>query len=62
MSTSLYFNDIIVAPILSDAKTLILYRDNGEEILAKINTENKTITSEKKLNPDEIDFIKDNYL
>lgn len=63
MSISLYFNyTIIVAPILSDAKTLIVYRDNGEEIVAKIDTEKKTITSEKKLNLNEVNYIKESYL
>lgn len=62
MNEPSYLKHITVAPTLADAKTLIVYRDNGEEIVAKINTENKTISSEKKLNPDEIDFIKEAYL
>lgn len=63
MNINPYFkNKIIVAPILSDAKTLIVYRDNGEEIVIKINAENKTISSEIKLTIDEVNYLRDSYL
>lgn len=52
---------IIVAPTLSDAKTIVIYRDNGEEIIVKI-TDKGTLASEKKLNVEEVNFIKEHYL
>ena len=52
---------IIVAPNLSDAKTIVIYRDNGEEIIVKI-TDKGTLASEKKLNVEEVNFIKEHYL
>ena len=53
---------IIVAPILSDGSTLVIYRDSGEEIIVKINKLNKSMTSIIKLKEQEFDFIKENYL
>jgi hypothetical protein len=53
---------ITIAPTLADAKTLVIYRDNGEEIVVKTNNEKGTIVSEKKLSPEEVYFIKENYL
>lgn len=52
---------ITVAPILADAKTLVIYRDNGEEVVVKI-TNAGTLSSEKKLNVEEVNFIRENYL
>lgn len=52
---------ITIAPTLADAKTLVFYRDNGEEVVVKI-TDKDMLSSVKKLNPDEINFIKENYL
>jgi len=56
-----YIKHIIVSPILSDAKTLIIYRDNGDEIVVKI-TDKGTFSSEKKLTIEEVNFIRENYL
>jgi predicted transcriptional regulator len=52
---------ITVAPTLADAKTLVIYRDNGEEVVVKI-TDKGTLASEKKLSLEEVNFIKENYL
>lgn len=52
---------ITVAPTLADAKTLVIYRDNGEEVVVKI-TNKGTLSSEKKLSIDEVNFLKENYL
>lgn len=53
---------ITIAPILSDPYTLIIYRDSGEEIIVKVNKENKTIASVQKITIDEVNFIRENYL
>lgn len=53
---------ITIAPILSDTNTIVIYRNNGEEIVVKLNRENKTILSAKKLQIDEVNFIRENYL
>jgi len=54
--------NITVAPILENDSTLIIYRNNGEEVVVKINKETKTISSNKKIDIDEVNFIRDNYL
>lgn len=53
---------IIVAPILSDPNTVVIYRDNGEELAVKINKETKTLSSSIKISIEEVNFIKENYL
>lgn len=53
---------VIVAPLLSDPNSLVIYRDNGEEIIVKVNHESKTIASAKKLDIKEVNFIRENYL
>ena len=53
--------NITVAPTLADTKTLVIYRENGEEVAVKI-TDKGTLASEKKLSLEEVDFIKENYL
>lgn len=53
---------IVIAPILADASTVVIYRSNGEEIIVKLYKEKGTVASEKKLSDEEVDFIKENYL
>lgn len=53
---------IIIAPTLADASTVVIYRSNGEEIVVKLYKEKGTVASEKKLNPEEVNFIKEHYL
>nr|WP_315173620.1 hypothetical protein [uncultured Flavobacterium sp.] len=53
---------IIIAPTLADASTVVIYRSNGEEIVVKLYKEKGTLASEKKLIPEEVNFIKENYL
>lgn len=53
---------IIIAPILSDPYTFVIYRDSGEEIIVKINNQTKTLSSVQKITIDEVNFIRDNYL
>lgn len=54
--------DIIIAPTLADPSIVIIYRSNGEEIVIKLYKEKGTLSSEKKLIPEEVNFIKENYL
>ena len=54
--------NIIIAPTLADATRLIIYRNNGEEIIVRIDQHKKTLASNNKLEVYEIDFIKNNYL
>ena len=54
--------NIIIAPTLADATRLIIYRNNGEEIIVRIDQHEKTLASNNKLEIYEIDFIKNNYL
>lgn len=53
---------ITIAPIMSDPWTLVIYRDNGEEIVVKINKESKSLATSKRLTIEEVNFIKENYL
>ena len=53
---------VTVAPVLSDPHTLVIYRDNGQEIIVKVNTESKTLASAHKINIEEVKFIRENYL
>jgi len=50
--------NIIIAPTLADATRLIIYRNNGEEIIVRIDQHKKTLASNNKLEIYEIDFIK----
>jgi hypothetical protein len=54
--------NITVAPTLADSTKLIIYRNNGEEIVLTINKQTKTVASTYRLEIEEIDFIKNNYL
>jgi hypothetical protein len=53
---------ITIAPLLSDAKCLIIYRQSGEEVIVVINDKNNEIKSKIKLTLDEVNFIRENYL
>ncbi len=53
---------IIIAPTLADASIVVIYRNNGEEIVIKLYKEKGTLASEKKLISEEVNFIKENYL
>jgi len=53
---------IIIVPTLADASTVVIYRSNGEEIVVKLYKEKGTVASKKKLSPEEVNFIKENYL
>jgi hypothetical protein len=55
-------NQIIIAPMLCNLSTIVVYRNNSEEVVVNINKKSKTFTSNKKLNTDEVDFIQNNYL
>jgi hypothetical protein len=57
-----FLEHITVAPTLSDPNTLVIYRGNGQEIVVIINNEAKSIRSEAKLDIEEVDFIRENYL
>lgn len=55
-------HEITIAPVLSDPYTLVIYRDNGQEIIVKVNKENKSMACNQKLDIDEVNFIRENYL
>ena len=54
--------NIIIAPTLADATRLIIYRNNGEEIIVRIDQHKKTIASAHKINIEEVNFVRENYL
>lgn len=53
---------VTIASILSEPNTLVIYRNSGDEIIVRINKETKSISSSKKLEEYEINFIKEKYL
>lgn len=53
---------VTIAPLLTEPNTLVIYRENGEEIIVKVNMENKTIASAHKINIEEVNFVRENYL
>jgi len=53
---------ITIAPTLTDTNTLVIYRDNGEEVVVKVFKESKTMSASQKITPDEVNFIRENYL
>jgi hypothetical protein len=55
-------NSIIVSPMLSEPNTLVIYRDNGEEVVVKIYKEKETMGSNKKMTIEEVNYIRQNYL
>lgn len=53
---------ITIAPTLSDPNILVIYRNNSDEIVVKVNKETKSISSNKKLEENEVIFIREKYL
>jgi|LakMenEpi03Oct11_1017367.scaffolds.fasta_scaffold00942_6 hypothetical protein len=54
---------VTIAPMMSDPRALVIYRESGEEIIVKINQENKaSISCNQRLTIDEVNFIRKNYL
>jgi hypothetical protein len=53
---------VTIASILSEPNTLVIYRNSGDEIIVRINKQIKSISSSKKLEEYEINFIKEKYL
>jgi hypothetical protein len=55
-------DEILIAPLLEECNTLIIYRQNGEEPTVKLNLIDKTMKSNLQLNIDEVNYIRAKFL